>query len=147
MRNTVFPVNTSKHVGENAEHCISSIQYFKACRRKCGKLFVVFKVRKGALLKQNWTEIDDKWTWSNVNKNEIRTFSNVYKNKVTYKISAQYVKARRRKMWKTALLFVLVFYVTCNDISVIFVTAKMFRRTEEEVVPTVGLQTPFCRVL
>ena len=37
----------------------------------------------------------------------------------------------------------LVFYVTCNGISVIYVTAQMCRRTEEEeVVPTVGLQTP-----
>ena len=34
---------------------------------------------------------------------------------------------------------VLVFYVTCNDISVIYVTAQMCRRTEKEVVPTVGL--------
>ena len=31
--------------------------------------------------------------------------------------------------------------VTCNDISVIYVTAQMCRRTEE-VVPTVGLPTP-----
>ena len=29
-----------------------------------------------------------------------------------------------------------------NDISVIYVTAQMWRRTEEEVVPTVGLPTP-----
>ena len=35
-----------------------------------------------------------------------------------------------------------VFYVTCNDISVIYVTAQMCRWTEEEVVPTVGLQMP-----
>ena len=35
----------------------------------------------------------------------------------------------------------LVFYVTCNDISVIYVTAQMCRRTEE-VVPKVGLPTP-----
>ena len=33
---------------------------------------------------------------------------------------------------------VLVFYVTCNDISVIYVTAQMCRRTEEEVVPKFG---------
>ena len=39
-------------------------------------------------------------------------------------------------------LSLLVFYVTCNDISVIYVTAQMCRRTEEEVVPTVGLQMP-----
>ena len=36
---------------------------------------------------------------------------------------------------------VMEFYVTCNDISVIYVTAQMCRRTEEEVVLTVGLQT------
>ena len=32
----------------------------------------------------------------------------------------------------------MVFYVTCNDISVIYVTAQMCRRTKEEAVPTVG---------
>ena len=36
----------------------------------------------------------------------------------------------------------LVFYITCNDISAIYVTAQMCRRTDEEVVPTVGLPTP-----
>ena len=41
------------------------------------------------------------------------------------------------------ILGLLVFYVTYNDISVIYVTAQMCRRTEEEVVPTVGLQTPW----
>ena len=35
----------------------------------------------------------------------------------------------------------MVFYVTWNDISVIYVTAQMYRRTEE-VEPTVGVQTP-----
>ena len=35
-----------------------------------------------------------------------------------------------------------VFYVTCNDISVIYVTAQMCRRIEEEFVPAVGLPTP-----
>ena len=39
-------------------------------------------------------------------------------------------------------LSLLVFYITCNDISVIYVTAQMCRRTEEEVVPTVRLQMP-----
>ena len=34
---------------------------------------------------------------------------------------------------------VLEFVVTCNDISVIYVTAQMCRRTEKEVVTTVGL--------
>ena len=29
-----------------------------------------------------------------------------------------------------------------NDISVIYVTTQMCRRTEEEVVPTVGVPTP-----
>ena len=38
-------------------------------------------------------------------------------------------------------LSLLVFYVTCNDSSVIYVTAQMCRRTEEDV-PTVGLPTP-----
>ena len=38
-------------------------------------------------------------------------------------------------------LTLLVLYVTCNDISVIYVTAQMCRRTEE-VVSTVGLPTP-----
>ena len=37
-------------------------------------------------------------------------------------------------------LSLLVFYITCNDISVIYVTAQMCRRIEEEV-PTVGLPT------
>ena len=36
----------------------------------------------------------------------------------------------------------LAFYVTCHDISVIYVTAQMCRRIEEEVVPTVGLPAP-----
>ena len=40
-------------------------------------------------------------------------------------------------------LSLLVFYITCNDISVIYVTARqMCRRIEEEVVPTVGRPTP-----
>ena len=30
----------------------------------------------------------------------------------------------------------------CNDISVIYVTVQMCRRTEDKVVPTVGLSTP-----
>ena len=38
-------------------------------------------------------------------------------------------------------LSLLVFYVTCTDVSVIYVTAQMCRWTEEEVVPTVGLPT------
>ena len=36
-----------------------------------------------------------------------------------------------------SLVSLLVFYVTCNDISVIYVTAQMCRRTEK-VIPTVG---------
>ena len=36
-------------------------------------------------------------------------------------------------------LSILVFYVICNNISVIYVTSQMCRRTEKEVVPTVGL--------
>ena len=42
---------------------------------------------------------------------------------------------------KSLSLSFLVFYVTCKDISVIYVTAHMCRRIEEEVVPTVGLPT------
>ena len=53
-----------------------------------------------------------------------------------------------KKTYKVELSL-LVFYVTCNDISVIYVTAHMCRRTEEEVVPMVGLPMPktFRRVL
>ena len=39
-------------------------------------------------------------------------------------------------------LSLLVFYVTCNDISVIYVMSQMCRRTKEEFVPTVVLPTP-----
>ena len=39
-------------------------------------------------------------------------------------------------------LSLLVCYVTCNDISVIYVTAQMCRRIEEKVVSTVGLPMP-----
>ena len=39
-----------------------------------------------------------------------------------------------------AMVSVLVFYVTCNDISVAYLTAQMCMRTEE-VVPTVELPT------
>ena len=35
----------------------------------------------------------------------------------------------------------IVFLRQINDISVIYVTAQMCRRTEEEVVPTIGLVT------
>ena len=38
-------------------------------------------------------------------------------------------------------LGLLVFYVTFNNISVIYVATQICRRTEE-VVPTVGLPTP-----
>ena len=40
------------------------------------------------------------------------------------------------------IIGLLVSCVTSNDTSVIYVTAQMCRRTEEKVVPTVGLQTP-----
>ena len=45
---------------------------------------------------------------------------------------------------KSLSLSLLMFYVTCDDITVIYLTAQMCRRTEEEdeVVPTVGLPTP-----
>ena len=60
--------------------------------------------------------------------------------------------ALKRAVWYTAgYQCVLEFNVTGNEISVIYVTAQMCRRTEEEVVPTctVGLPAPstFCRVL
>ena len=42
------------------------------------------------------------------------------------------------------VLSLLVFNVTCNDISFIYETVQMCRRTEEEV-PTVGLQSPNAR--
>ena len=42
----------------------------------------------------------------------------------------------------TCSLSLLVFNVTCNEVSVIYVTPQMCRRIEEEVVPTVGLPTP-----
>ena len=48
------------------------------------------------------------------------------------------------RIWRKELsvwvlsLSLSVFYVTCTDISVIYVTAQICRRTEEEVVPTVG---------
>ena len=44
-----------------------------------------------------------------------------------------------------SFIFMLRCYVMCNDISVIYVTAQMCRRTAEEVVPTVGLTTPYRR--
>ena len=40
------------------------------------------------------------------------------------------------------LSLLMVFYIACNDISVIYVTAQMCRRIEEEVGPTVRLPTP-----
>ena len=60
-----FQPNMSKHVGEN-----------------CGKLCISSILSsKGAKLLQKLTEIDDT-----------RTCSNVYKKKVTCKISAEYLK-------------------------------------------------------
>ena len=38
--------------------------------------------------------------------------------------------------------WIWLFNVTFNDISVIYVTAQMSRRIEEEVEPKVGLPTP-----
>ena len=58
------------------------------------------------------------------------------------------VNFQKLYFWKIKILYPLylslslyVFYVTCNDISVIHVTAQMCRWIEEEVVPTVGLPT------
>ena len=48
------------------------------------------------------------------------------------------------QVWRGCILLfwvelnLLVFYVTCNDISVIYVTALMCRRTEEEVLKSVS---------
>ena len=66
-----FQLNMSKHVGE-----------------KCGILSIssILSYKSGI----NPTKIDDTRTWSNV-----------YKKKVTCKISAQWVKACRRKVQKT----------------------------------------------
>ena len=49
-----------------------------------------------------------------------------------------------RLVYSRLSVCVLEFNVTCNEISVIYVTAQMCRRTEEEVVPTctVGLPAP-----
>ena len=56
-------------------------------REKYGKLWNFSNLSsKGALFQQKLTEIDDTWILSNVHKKE-----------VTYKISAQYVKACMRK--------------------------------------------------
>ena len=69
-----FQLNMSKHV-----------------REKCGKLYILsFYVPKGALLLQKLTQIDDNLTSSVVRL-----------NKVICKISAQYIKACKRKVRKT----------------------------------------------
>ena len=63
----------------------------KHVREKWGKLYISsFYVPKGALLLQKLTQIDDNRTWSVVRL-----------NKVICKISAQYVKAWKRKVRKT----------------------------------------------
>ena len=43
-------------------------------------------------------------------------------------------------LYKDECVSVLEFYITCNDISVIYVTAQMCRRTEEVVVLRSGSQ-------
>ena len=53
-------------------------------------VFPVFYVPKGALLLQKLMRIDNTQTWSVVQL-----------NKVICKISAQYVKACKRKVWNT----------------------------------------------
>ena len=71
--NAKFQLNMSKHV-----------------REKCEKLYISsFYVPKGALLLQKLMQIDDDRTWS-----EVRL------NKVICKISAQYIKACKRKVQK-----------------------------------------------
>ena len=52
------------------------------------------------------------------------------------------VTMNRPTIIRVKSLSLLVFYVTCKDIAVIYVMAQMCRWTEEEVVPTVGLPTP-----
>ena len=72
-----FQLNMSKHV-----------------REKCRKLYISsFYVPKRAFLLQKLTQIDDNRTWSVVGL-----------NKVICKISAQYIKACKRKMQKTVYL-------------------------------------------
>ena len=56
-------------------------------------------------------------------------------------ISALLVFRNENSFASTLGVSVLVFNVTCNDISVTYVTAQMCRRTEK-VVPTVGLELP-----
>ena len=65
----------------------------KHVREKCAKLCIssIQKVPKGAKLLQELTKIDDTRIWTEVNW-----------MKVIYNISAQYVKACRRKVRKTA---------------------------------------------
>ena len=50
------------------------------------------------------------------------------------------IKALSSHILRKLSLSLLMFYVTCNDLSVIYVTSQMCRRTEE-VVPTIGLPT------
>ena len=65
-----------------------------------------------------------------------------------YGITATYiaVDSQDEKVTVACILYLfslLVYYTTCNDISVIYVTAQMCTRTEGEVVvPMVGLLTP-----
>ena len=75
-----FQLNMSKHV-----------------REKCRKLYISsFYVPKGALLLQKLTHIDNNRTWSVV-----------WLNKVICKISAQYIKACKRKVQKLCIFSIL----------------------------------------
>ena len=71
--------------------CKISAQYAETCRRKCKKcVFPVFQVQKWSITP---TKTDTNWQYSKL--------SVVQWNKVIYNISAQYVKAYRRKVRKT----------------------------------------------
>ena len=53
-----------------------------------------------------------------------------------------FIMTSQLKHWKHYEFEFICVYVTCNDMSVIYVTAQMCRRAEGEVEPTVGLPTP-----
>ena len=99
------------------------------------------------LLTWNWTKGNEWEIGIHTEKNQ-GVFAKHYApggNKVEKAIFSFKVKVkvtRSLTLGSFERVCVLVFYVTCNDFSVIYVTAQMCRRTEEEVVPTVGLPTP-----
>ena len=56
--------------------------------------------------------------------------------------NARYIPRKHKKKFGLVWFWFIGVLRHINDISVIYVTAQMCRRTEEEVVPTVGLPTP-----